>query len=109
MREEIKTPGKARPSFRSKTLANVEMSNLSETDKKCIKEIFERYGDSERVANDIVQKIKRERNSVLEEVLNRLTDSQIMVDVSNGYGRTAFTSAVTMFEAFRIINELKLR
>lgn len=36
-------PGKARPSLRSKTLANVEMSNLSETDKKCIKEIFGRY------------------------------------------------------------------
>ena len=36
-------PGKARPSLRSKTLTNVEMSNLSTTDKKCIKEIFERY------------------------------------------------------------------
>lgn len=102
-------PGKARPSLREKTLANVERSNLSITDKKCIKEIFERYGDSEQVANEIVQKIKRERNSVLEEVVNRLTDSQIMVKVSNGYGREAFTSAVTMYEVFRIMNELKLR
>ena len=36
-------PGKCRPSLREKTLANVMRSNLSETDKACIKAVFERY------------------------------------------------------------------
>lgn len=36
-------PGKARPHLRVKTLVNVEKSNLSTTDKECIKEIFKRY------------------------------------------------------------------
>lgn len=35
--------GKARPSLRQKTLENVKRSNLSETDKKCIEEVFKRY------------------------------------------------------------------
>jgi hypothetical protein len=35
--------GKARPSLRAKTLYNVEHSNLSKTDKVCIKTVFERY------------------------------------------------------------------
>lgn len=43
-------PGKARPSLRSKTLANVRRSNLSETDKKCIEEIFERYEQLQKEA-----------------------------------------------------------
>lgn len=38
-------PGKCRPSLREKTLANVMRSNLSETDKACIKAVFERYVD----------------------------------------------------------------
>jgi predicted Zn-ribbon and HTH transcriptional regulator len=35
--------GKARPSLRKKTLYNVEHSNLSKTDKECIKAVFERF------------------------------------------------------------------
>ena len=35
--------GKCRPSLRGKTLANVMYSNLSKTDKDCIKAVFERY------------------------------------------------------------------
>ena len=38
-------PGKCRPSLREKTLANVMRSNLSETDKQCIKSVFERFVD----------------------------------------------------------------
>ena len=37
-----------RPSARRKTLGNVKYSNLSETDKKCIEEVFEKF--NERVA-----------------------------------------------------------
>ena len=33
--------GKARPSLRAKTLLNVDYSNLSMTDKKCIHAVFE--------------------------------------------------------------------
>lgn len=33
--------GKARPSLRKKTLGNVMLSNLSNTDKECIKAVFE--------------------------------------------------------------------
>jgi hypothetical protein len=40
-------PGKARPSLREKTLENVKMSKLSETDKKCIIEIFKRCEELE--------------------------------------------------------------
>ena len=36
-------PGKCRPSLRKKTLDNVMRSNLSQTDKDCIKAVFERY------------------------------------------------------------------
>lgn len=36
-------PGKCRPSLRKKTLDNVMCSNLSQTDKDCIKAVFERY------------------------------------------------------------------
>ena len=33
--------GKARPSLRKKTLENVMLSNLSKTDKECIKAVFD--------------------------------------------------------------------
>ena len=36
-------PGKTRPSLRAKTLSNVDLSNLSITDKKCIHEVFEKF------------------------------------------------------------------
>lgn len=36
-------PGKARPSLRAKTLLNVDRSNLSITDKKCIHHVFEEF------------------------------------------------------------------
>ena len=36
-----KMAGKARPSLRKKTLENVMLSNLSVTDKECIKAVFE--------------------------------------------------------------------
>lgn len=39
-------PSKARPSLRAKTLKNVERSNLSTTDKECIKAVFERFEDT---------------------------------------------------------------
>lgn len=39
--------GKARPSLRAKTLANVERSNLSNTDKECIRVVFKRIEDEE--------------------------------------------------------------
>lgn len=35
--------GKCRPSLRKKTLENVMRSNLSNTDKECIAEVFKRY------------------------------------------------------------------
>ena len=35
--------GKCRPSLRKKTLENVMRSNLSNTDKVCIAEVFKRY------------------------------------------------------------------
>lgn len=36
--------GKLRPSLRAKTIRNVmERSNLSDTDKKCIQDVFESY------------------------------------------------------------------
>lgn len=34
-------PGKCRPSLRVKTLENVKRSNLSTTDKECIKAVFD--------------------------------------------------------------------
>jgi len=37
--------GKCRPSLREKTLANVMRSNLSDTDKACVKNVFERFVD----------------------------------------------------------------
>jgi hypothetical protein len=36
-------PGKTRPCLRRKVLLNVDYSNLSLTDKKCIHTIFEKY------------------------------------------------------------------
>lgn len=36
-------PGKCRPSLMPKTLANAMFSNLSTTDKECIKAVFEKY------------------------------------------------------------------
>lgn len=36
-------PGKARPCLRRKVLLNVDYSNLSLTDKKCIHNVFEKY------------------------------------------------------------------
>ena len=36
-------PGKTRPCLRRKVLFNVDNSNLSLTDKKCIRTIFEKY------------------------------------------------------------------
>ena len=36
--------GRIRPSARKKTLNNVMHSNLSITDKRCIEEVFEKFG-----------------------------------------------------------------
>lgn len=36
-------PGKMRPSLRAKTLLNVDLSNLSLTDKECIHRVFEKF------------------------------------------------------------------
>lgn len=41
-------PGKCRPSLRAKTLENVMRSNLSTTDKECIKAVFD--------LNDVLQR-----------------------------------------------------
>ena len=41
--------GKCRPSLRPKTLENVGRSNLSTTDKECIRAVFERFENSARV------------------------------------------------------------
>lgn len=41
--------GKARPSLRAKTLLNVDYSNLSITDKKCIHEVFSRFENMNEV------------------------------------------------------------
>ena len=35
--------GKCRPHLRAKTLENVKRCNLSQTDKDCIKAVFERF------------------------------------------------------------------
>ena len=40
--------GKCRPSLRGKTLHNVMRSALSNTDKECIRAVFERYEDAVR-------------------------------------------------------------
>lgn len=45
-------PGKCRPSLRAKTLDNVMRSNLSVTDKECIKAVFD--------LNDILQRREAE-------------------------------------------------
>lgn len=36
-------PGKTRPCLRRKVLLNVDSSNLSTTDKKCVHKVFEKY------------------------------------------------------------------
>ncbi len=36
-------PGKCRPSLLAKTLENVMRANLSQTDKDCIKAVFEKH------------------------------------------------------------------
>lgn len=51
-------PGKARKSLRAKTIQNVKRSTLSETDKKCIIEVFERY---DRMC-DLIKELKEELN-----------------------------------------------
>ena len=59
-------PGKARPSLRHKTLENVERSNLSTTDKKCIETVFLRYEQLMDEKNDIVNVKKIEHDSLCE-------------------------------------------
>ena len=59
-------PGKARPSLRHKTLENVERSNLSATDKKCIATIFLRYEQLMDEKNDVVTVKKIEHDSLCE-------------------------------------------
>ena len=49
--------GKCRPSLRAKTLENVKWCNLSQTDKDCIKAVFE-------LAEQQQEDIKRLRESI---------------------------------------------
>lgn len=48
--------GKARPSLRAKTLKNVSLSNLSLTDKDCIKQVFERFEEAEKALEKQIPK-----------------------------------------------------
>ena len=59
-------PGKARPSLRHKTLENVERSNLSITDKKCIATVFMRYEQLIDDTSDTVTVKKIEHDSLCE-------------------------------------------
>ena len=80
--------GKCRPSLREKTLKNVRLSNLSETDKKCIEDVFalvdQQAAEVESLANITVEDIgkavreafaeERERNTVYFDEVVRCKD-----------------------------------
>lgn len=62
--------GKIRPSLRKKTLENVRRSALSETDKRCIFEVFQRVDNTNNI-------------SVIKDFANRLMElytSEIITD-----------------------------
>lgn len=50
--------GKARPCLRKKTLGNVKISRLSETDKKCIFEVFQRYENLLKQKESMINALK---------------------------------------------------
>lgn len=57
-------PGKARKSLRTKTIQNVKRSTLSETDKKCIIEVFERYEKMTSIIEELKEELNCERRSM---------------------------------------------
>ena len=64
-------PGKTRPCLRKKVLLNVDKSDLSTTDKKCIYTIFKRY--------DMLQ----EKNIKLQQEVYRLREKVKRYDAMN--------------------------
>ena len=58
-------PGKCRPSLREKTLENVKHSELSQTDKDCIAEVFKRYEEDHNEWIDVLERLPPENKRVL--------------------------------------------
>ena len=50
-------PGKVRPSLRIKTLENVKASNLSQTDKECINNVFRLVDEQRREIEFLREKL----------------------------------------------------
>lgn len=50
-------PGKTRPSLLDKVLHNLQRSNLSETDKECIRDVFKEYVKYVKIHSFIENKI----------------------------------------------------
>ena len=56
-------PGKCRPTLREKTLENVKLCNLSQTDKECIAEVFKAYENEialKELCADVIRHQKEE-------------------------------------------------
>ena len=78
--KEQNMAGKCRPSLRAKTLENVNHSNLSQTNKDCIAEVFKRYealeAEIERLQTEIDNadegKLRHTKGAYREEVFNEL-------------------------------------
>lgn len=92
--------GKCRPSLREKTLYNVDRCNLSQTDKDCIKAVFELTEKQKAEIESIYRKVNGEINILLAErdvakqEVNRLS---VMVIELQKQLKTAKAEAVKEF------------
>ena len=66
--------GKASPSLRRKTLYNVERSNLSTTDKNCIREVFDRYYVALGTIYDLRAELETAKTEARKELAKELID-----------------------------------
>ena len=74
-------PGKTRPCLRRKVLLNVDYSNLSLTDKKCIRTIFEKY--------DLLQEKNIKLQKEVYELREKVKHLEFVLDLGyrqEGYG-----------------------
>ena len=66
--------GKSRPSLREKTLYNVERCNLSNTDKKCIKKVFETFEKQQAELEDLFYKL----DGVMHQYIDSYEENEVL-------------------------------
>ena len=99
--------GKIRPSLREKTLKNVAWCNLSQTDKNCIKQVFDKFEEQQaeierlQKKQDLFADIGKMHSEIKAEAVKDL-----MIRLTMYFARYRAKDTITIEEMFKLIQKI---